>query len=73
MPHLAPRRKAVETLHTLHIHNPDEYTLVFALHAWASLNSRWAEELKEQVNKICTIRKVERPTFAEIKATGLPP
>ena len=73
MPHLAPRRKAIETLYTLHIRNPNKYTLVFVLRNWASLNARWVEDLKEHVNMICTLRKVEGPTFAEIKATGLSP
>ena len=73
MPHLAPRRLAIEQLYTFHIHNPNKYTLSFVLTTWAKLNSRWVEELKEQVNIICTLRQVERPTFAEIKETGLPP
>ena len=73
LPHLAPRQKAIERLYQLNLANPNKYTLPFVAQTWDTLNSRWVEELKEQVNKICLLRKVERPTFAELKETGLSP
>ena len=30
-------------------------------------------DLREQVDKLCVIRRVERPTFAELKETGRSP
>ena len=73
LPRLTPSRSAIERLHQLHLTNPDKYTLSFVKKTRAMLNSRRVEELKEQVNKICLLRKVERPTFAELKETGLSP
>ena len=70
LPHLAPRRLAIERLYQLHLSNPNKYTLKFALSTWAALNPRRILSLKENVNKLC-LRKVERPTFEELKETGL--
>ena len=72
-PHLAPRKAAVGKLYQMHIRNPNKYTMSFLPNTWASLNSRWVEELQEQVNKICHLRRVERPTLADLWETGLSP
>ena len=71
LPHLQPRRKAIEELYQLHLINPNKYTLKFIVDTWGQLNSRWVESLKESVNHICLLRKVQRPTFDEIKQTGM--
>ena len=71
LPHLAPRRVAIEKLYQLHLSNPNKYTLRFATRTWESLNSKWVLSLKENVNRLCLLRKVERPTFEELKETGL--
>ena len=71
MPHLEPRRVAIEKLYQLHLSHPNKFTLKFVLETWAALNSRWVLSLKENVNRLCLLRKVERPTFEELKETGL--
>lgn len=71
LPHLQPRRYAVEELYQLHLSNPDKYTLKFIVETWGQLNALWVESLKESVNYLCLLRKVERPTFEELKETGM--
>ena len=70
LPRLQPRRAAVEELYQLHLGNPNKYTLKFIVETWGQLNARWAESLKESVNYLCHLRKVEQPTFEKLKETG---
>ena len=71
LPHLKPRRDAIERLYQLHLSNPNKYTLKFIVETWGQLNARWAETLKEPVNHFCLLRKVGRPTFEDLKETGM--
>ena len=71
LPHLQPRREAIEKLYRLHLSRPDKYTLEFIVEIWGQLNARWVETLKESSNRLCLLRKVERPTFEELEETGM--
>ena len=72
LPHLAPRKAAIENLYQLNLGNPNKYTLKFITDTWSSLNARWVVSLRENVNRLRLLRKVERPTFEELKETGMP-
>ena len=52
LPHLQPRREAIERLYQLHLSNTNKYTLKFIAETWDQLNSRWAEPLEESVNRL---------------------
>lgn len=56
----------------MHLSNPNKYTLKFVVETWGQLNARWVESLKGIVNRLCLLKKVERPTFEELKETGIP-
>ena len=71
LPHLQPRRAAVEDLYQLHLSNPNKYTMEFIVETWGELNSRWVETLKEPADYLCLLRRVERPTLEELKETGM--
>ena len=71
LPHLHPRRSAIEELYRLHLSNPNKYTLKFIVETWGQLNARWVDTLKESANYLCLLRKVERPTFEALIQTGM--
>ena len=72
-PHLGRRMEAHEKLYHYRIRNTHKSPLKFPIATGPNLNCSRVEELNEHVRKLRLLRKVDRPTSAELRENGLHP